>query len=833
MQTLDRLNREDKRALATDTSVKDHSYQSLLTILPVNPQTPALAHVVVPSSAASSSLSGSAPSHFLAPHPKPTTKKVVSADTKYQQPLVVRLDAIRKPNAYSSWVPIRGYNAAELEEPYLIYHGESEQHRKKANVLYSNMLKEYKNIVTRSSSSPYSHLEFQLSDGEMNNGEFEMIPPAKKQEFHYSQKLASIRLRRAQRHAILHIVNKYGTSKTVFKILSEALQLQHENRVLYYYQLAHYRKDKIETHREQIRKTRIQNKQIESVLKRCNSTPPARHPMKRIYPSRKDIYGGDEWDETDINDDEDRDEVNMDMPNDVKDTKKLSKAIHFPNSIRHFCRLCMVFGCDVHEGMQATPRKPIGEPNRDERVLSVKRGDIPPCSPLCFSQPSSKNAVKNDCIKRKPWSAREITLLREAVSIFDFDPCNLAVVIGSRSCKDVHAKMMEPEQRRWVDAIVKIARSPHIESDESSPQQGSNNIQSLSPEQHGYETEQEKENDGYESDKETCDFFSMKFLDDETVVGPVSSNNVYSKSTRAKVKSSSSGRKSTFLDGLRNKRSYMSPGSESGGNKKRGKRDKKCCANEAEDTLQVSSIHQACDHDGECTIANGCVCRKNHFYCTMNCRCTGGRYVMDPNGKIEVMGDECLQTKDFCDCVDGQCNTSACICRRFNVACTPGGCRCDSCLLPSQVRPQDRKCKNCDFIVGRHKRTYIGNSSINGLGLYAGEKFLAGEVVGVYWGSQWGADVVDLATMLGEERKRTYSFDLINDCTIDATLVGGKMRFANHGKTEQRRNCRSDIIYVSGQAYIIIYTFREVSPGQELLFDYKLTIGNNWIDKLN
>ena len=94
-------------------------------------------------------------------------------------------------------------------------------------------------------------------------------------------------------------------------------------------------------------------------------------------------YDDEDDDENDGAEDFD-DDINTNMPEDWTERKKLSKAVNFPNAIRHFCRFCMIFGCAVHEGMQTTSRKPIAEPKRDERVSKVNRRQIPPCSPLCY-----------------------------------------------------------------------------------------------------------------------------------------------------------------------------------------------------------------------------------------------------------------------------------------------------------------------------------------------------------------------------------------------------------------------------------------------------------------
>lgn len=102
----------------------------------------------------------------------------------------------------------------------------------------------------------------------------------------------------------------------------------------------------------------------------------------------------------------------------------------------------------------------------------------------------------------------------------------------------------------------------------------------------------------------------------------------------------------------------------------------------------------------------------------------------------------------------------------------PAGCKCDAHLFRSQVKSQDCRCKNCEFIVGRHKRTYIGNSVVDGLGLFAEEHSERGEIIRMYWRYRWKGDQNYPATFLGDTMSRTYAFEMTATKTIDATISG-------------------------------------------------------------
>lgn len=77
----------------------------------------------------------------------------------------------------------------------------------------------------------------------------------------------------------------------------------------------------------------------------------------------------------------------------------------------------------------------------------------------------------------------------------------------------------------------------------------------------------------------------------------------------------------------------------------------------------------------------------------------------------------------------------------------------DSSLLPSKVSVTWRLWKNCDVITGLHRRVHVGHSTINCMGLFAGQHFLAGDLVGRYYGHDLNELNHNLSTMLGEEKK--------------------------------------------------------------------------------
>jgi uncharacterized protein len=108
----------------------------------------------------------------------------------------------------------------------------------------------------------------------------------------------------------------------------------------------------------------------------------------------------------------------------------------------------------------------------------------------------------------------------------------------------------------------------------------------------------------------------------------------------------------------------------------------------------------------------------------------------------------------------------------------------------------------------------IRQSQIQGMGAFATEAIPAGMRLIEYTGERLTPAEADQRYPDGsDERHHTYLFAIDDDIVIDAASYGNDARFINHSCDP---NCDAVIV----DERIWIETIRDVSPGEELAYDY-------------
>ncbi len=58
--------------------------------------------------------------------------------------------------------------------------------------------------------------------------------------------------------------------------------------------------------------------------------------------------------------------------------------------------------------------------------------------------------------------------------------------------------------------------------------------------------------------------------------------------------------------------------------------------------------------------------------------------------------------------------------------------------------------------IARHKRTYVGKSPVHGYGLFAGDYFEQGDLVGIYGGQLLDTRLADMVGRLYDAKDHTF-----------------------------------------------------------------------------
>ncbi|ETN12566.1 hypothetical protein, variant 1 [Phytophthora nicotianae INRA-310] len=272
--------------------------------------------------------------------------------------------------------------------------------------------------------------------------------------------------------------------------------------------------------------------------------------------------------------------------------------------------------------------------------------------------------------------------------------------------------------------------------------------------------------------------------------------------------------------------------------------------------------YQACMHEGMCD-STGCSCMKRDHMCEKACACSRdcpnrcvrrderqmkqlnvlrliiGAYLLTKR-KEGHLTDYCLLRCvtlgrfEGCSCSPGECRTSKCPCFAALRECDPDVCvSCGASEMAVLVttntdRCASSMCGNINVIRSKHKRLSMGLSSIHGYGMFARETISATEFVYEYTGAMLSQDEAERRGLIYDKMEMSYLFDLNEDAVLDALRCGNKSKFINHDGVTP--NCTAKVVSVCGVHHITIWALRDISVGEELMFDYgyKRSVGPDW-----
>lgn len=160
-----------------------------------------------------------------------------------------------------------------------------------------------------------------------------------------------------------------------------------------------------------------------------------------------------------------------------------------------------------------------------------------------------------------------------------------------------------------------------------------------------------------------------------------------------------------------------------------------------------------CKHEGSCEQAQ-CKCYRENVNCEKNCQCSR----------------TCNRRFPGCSCtfVPGRriCSAASCLCLKFNRECDAdlcGTCGAIEILDPVNKYNEDvlqGRCSNVAIQRGVPKKTLLGESTVHGFGLYAGEDISQNDYIGEYRGEIISVKEGDRRSTIYGYQQTMYLFKL-------------------------------------------------------------------------
>ncbi len=127
---------------------------------------------------------------------------------------------------------------------------------------------------------------------------------------------------------------------------------------------------------------------------------------------------------------------------------------------------------------------------------------------------------------------------------------------------------------------------------------------------------------------------------------------------------------------------------------------------------------------------------------------------------------------------------------------------------------------------GAGKRIQVRRSGVHGKGVYALQKLKKGETLIEYIGERitW-PQALKRHPSNPDDPNHTFFFHLDDQNVIDAGVGGNASRWINHAC---KPNCEAD----EEDGRVFIKALRKIEPGEELFYDYGLSIDERYTSKL-
>ncbi|KAH9863440.1 hypothetical protein IAQ61_009718, partial [Plenodomus lingam] len=216
-----------------------------------------------------------------------------------------------------------------------------------------------------------------------------------------------------------------------------------------------------------------------------------------------------------------------------------------------------------------------------------------------------------------------------------------------------------------------------------------------------------------------------------------------------------------------------------------------------------------CKHPGTSCDQAQCRCYREVITCEKSCECS----------------PSCNRRFPGCNCAHGYGKICAdmrkCLCVKFERECDAD--LCGTCGATEILDPVNRysddvlrdRCSNVALQRGIPRKTLLGQSTVHGFGLYAGEDIKKDDFIGEYKGEVISVQESNRRSTIYGYQQTMYLFGL----NKNATYMGNKLRFINNAD-KKYTNCSPKNLLCNQVYRIGLFASTNIPAGTELFFNY-------------